>query len=91
MEEDLLDLVVVDAEMIKTIVRTQGQILSYLENIYGAMLVLSEVNNDFNKHFGELVDGNKQLAINLREFNKWLKSKARNGARDGRRQISQRK
>jgi len=39
-EEENLDLVAVDAEMIKTIVRTQGEIIGHLLNIDVALLGL---------------------------------------------------
>ena len=74
-EEDL-DLVVVDAEIIKGMIRTQGTIMSHLDNIYGALLVLGTELNELKGEVGDvgdLTDATTDLANAFKEFIKLMK------------------
>ena len=71
--EENLDLVVVDAEMLKTMVRTQGQILGHLQNLYSAVILLSSEYAELNEGIGIMADANKDLAKTFKQFVKVTK------------------
>ena len=67
-EEEDLDLVAIDGEVIRTMLRTQGQILGMLQSINIALLGLTanvgmanKITGDLNDNIGKLCDLNIKL------------------------------
>jgi len=67
-EEESLDLVAVDAEVIKGMIRTQGEIIGLLQNINMALLGLSKIIGIMANETGNLCNINADLAESLKNY-----------------------